>query len=121
MPADVHEELNEYFIDKFGWAARSEGLFTTGSIQFAKIYGTVFQIYPADDYQFLWSPAIQDLYMEFVQEVNLDEGEDEDLAITDFCLDAVSSYKDNNLVRAMKSGREIMLQCEEYAAVAVGI
>jgi len=60
-----HEAFNEVFKDKFGWYARSEGLFTTGNYSTAKSYGgKVYIIFPAGRYKYVWSSVITDLYRE---------------------------------------------------------
>jgi len=126
MPKDVHEMLDFYFFDKFGWKPRSSALFVTGEYAQANEYGDVFKIYPTDGYKFLWSPSISDLFKEFHAEfgnsiVRNNVGAQERRnkirqRILEFCIDSVDSYIDTNLLAAIKSGNEIMIQCEQYAA-----
>lgn len=66
FPKDISSELHETFDDmfkaKFGWYARSEGVFCTSNQIMAKAYGHVNFFFPVGKYQYIWSPKIDDLY-----------------------------------------------------------
>ena len=66
IPKDMsllgHKILNAYFKDQYGVAARSESLFTTPDDQVAARYGKSFEIFPMDDFDYLWSPFLDDAY-----------------------------------------------------------
>lgn len=60
MPIEIHNKYDELFLEKFGWKARSEGVFVAGGDRTS--YGTPFFFFPVNGYKFIWSPAIFDLY-----------------------------------------------------------
>ena len=57
-----HAILNEFFKKAFGVAARSESLFVTPSRGIASGYGVAYEIFPLDDFDYIWSPILQDAY-----------------------------------------------------------
>ena len=73
-PKDTTEELHTLvdisFKKRFGWNARSEGIFCTGSIKEALDYGnTIGIIFPVDGFKYLWSHKIRDLYSDQLQNI----------------------------------------------------
>jgi hypothetical protein len=60
-PPEMHEFLDDMFLKKFGWKARSEGVFASINEQMGSIYGYPFVIFPVGNYKLLWSPLIRDL------------------------------------------------------------
>jgi len=66
-PENKHNTLDKLFNDKFGWKARSNAVFCTGSIENALRYshnGLTHMIFPIGKYKYLWNPRIIDLYTE---------------------------------------------------------
>ena len=63
MPYSKHEELDLYFLDEFGWPARSQGLFATTAIGITNQYGDPGLCFPAGKFQYIWNPYINDLYI----------------------------------------------------------
>ena len=58
---EFHDFCDKYFLKKFGWAARSGGVFAkTGHI--SRIYGTPYLFFPVDGFKFIWSPKVSDLF-----------------------------------------------------------
>ncbi len=66
-PKEIHNALDKGFKDKFGWKSRSEGVFVTGDNKMTEIYGDTFIFYPVDGWKFIWSPDVNDLYIDFVE------------------------------------------------------
>lgn len=65
-PPELHKLLDWEFKRRFGWYARSEGVFVTGYYQDAKAYGTaIYMVFPIGRYDYIWSPKVKDLYEEF--------------------------------------------------------
>ena len=62
MPPDVHKALNDFFESKFGWRARDNGLFVTGSDSDAKQYGTIYAAFPIGKFKTLWTSDTSDLF-----------------------------------------------------------
>jgi hypothetical protein len=65
-PKDMHKELHNIldngFKKKFGWKARSEGVFVNPSQEMLVEYGLAYMFFPIGKFKFVWSPEIKDLY-----------------------------------------------------------
>jgi hypothetical protein len=63
---EIHELLDDLFLKKFGWRARSQGVFTIGdkSKISQKGYGHHHIFFPIGKYKYLWSPLVEDLYVQ---------------------------------------------------------
>lgn len=57
-----HQYLDDIFNKKFGWKARSNGIFCTGNGMQALEYGELFVIFPIGKFDILWSEAVDDLW-----------------------------------------------------------
>lgn len=67
----LHEMMDNYFLRRFGWRARSRGVFCSGSMNVAKEYGnTTGIIFPADGFKYLWSRRIKDLYSDQLESID---------------------------------------------------
>jgi hypothetical protein len=112
MDYNIHELYDKAFYDKFGWKARSEGVFATTDHYDVKIaYGTPYYFWPFDGFKFIWSNRIKDLYNYTVFEIN----DFSDIpVIVDFVNDTVKLYKDTDLKRALECEVEIMFKCKAY-------
>jgi hypothetical protein len=121
-PVEYHELLDDKFESKFGWRARSEGVFATSDYGQATAYGHVYLFFPIGSFKFIWSPKIRDLYME-IDEIADDVrsvGEDEDVirkAVIIGIDHMAKTYTDSSLKMAVKSGHEIMFKCNSYYLV----
>jgi hypothetical protein len=62
MPPGLHNKFDEEFANKFGWHARSEGVFTTTSRRTAATYGRAYIFFPTGHYEYIWSDEVDDLY-----------------------------------------------------------
>ncbi|MFW6129888.1 MAG: hypothetical protein ACOC56_01815, partial [Atribacterota bacterium] len=111
----VHDILDEKFKKKFGWKARSEGVFVVGNASEAGTYsmGEVFLFFPAGNYKYIWSPTINDLYLYSDFIITMPEKFDKIL----------ESYTDKDLKKYMNNQtfycKEIMFKCNEYYLVHV--
>ena len=64
-PYAIHDMLDGFFKDRFGWNARSEGVFCTGNLSTALFYAGVNgvnSVWPIGNFKYLWSPDISDLF-----------------------------------------------------------
>jgi len=65
-PKDMDETTSEYldnlFKKKFGWYARSAGIFATANVFDTYEYGKPFLFFPIGKYKYIWSPVVNDLY-----------------------------------------------------------
>uniref|UniRef100_A0A6M3IR11 Uncharacterized protein n=2 Tax=viral metagenome TaxID=1070528 RepID=A0A6M3IR11_9ZZZZ len=63
MPVDIHNDFDFLFRKKFGWKARSEGIFATSKYNDADNYGSFCYIFiPIGNFKFIWSKKVNDLY-----------------------------------------------------------
>jgi len=113
----IQDFVDEFFIKKFGWAPRRTGVFATGEASFAADFGSIWKIYPSNGFRFLWSPDVRDLFdvadfpgrgKKTVEDVNiyLDD-------------EILPTYINSDLISAIKSGHEIMINCDQYGGELV--
>lgn len=144
MPAKPHKLLDDLFLQKFRFRARSQGVFISGDIRQTFAYGETFMIFPVGQYKYVWSDKIRDLsidiYKHEYQEENSVTYERElrkspDLKGTpevmaeiekmvkarnrDVIWRVVGMYHSDNLGLALKDKKEIMFGCESYVYVPV--
>lgn len=106
---ETHNAIDDWFLKKFGFKARSETVFVTGDYKTAKKYGKVYAVFPIGEFKFVWSPDIKDLGEEV--------GNDDIADIHDILDD--SYFDDDHLGIAIGSKNEIMIKCKEYYAVPI--
>ena len=83
----IHNDLNDEFQRQFGYPARSNSIFCTGSDMTAESYGVPYMIFPIGKYKYLWNPDIEDLYIYINRE------------LSDFNKDISKSYRENTLLQ----------------------
>ena len=113
-----HQAADEWFRSKFGIAYRSGGVFVTPMTLSAGAYGAspdhVMRVIPMSEYRYCWSPKVTDLLFaanRFSEATNS--------AIEGFLNDA--NYREGDLQSAYDMGVEIMLHCEMYLAIPIGL
>ena len=126
MPHSLHQFINGYFKKNYGAAFRS-AIFATGSSGSAGEYGEMYIIFPAGEFQYLWSPDYEDLYsitseygfdqiapssMSNEEKVEWQENAKE--ALQD---EVLSSYQTDKLEAAIDSSHEIMIRCSHYYGI----
>lgn len=137
-PTDTPIVIQNLFDDicksLFGWNPRSSGLFVTGDKYHASTYGTVYTIWPIGKFRFIWSPKVYDFYSWMREQAGqfkisrglVDVSLDKDYIIKlpafqgELKTKIKKEYKDKNIISAIKSDQEIMIQCKEYYAKALG-
>ena len=118
LPRDSNQSLhNKYdglFQEKFGWKARSEALFCSGSMSKAAAYGEPYMIFPVGKYKYIWSPRVADIFtwIELGHSYWRDFRSPEDADRW-----AMKTYTDKDLPKALKSKNEIMIGGNQYIAV----
>ena len=120
-PIEIHKELDKLFKNEFGWKVRSEGVFCSGSIT-SSIYGNLYYMFPIGKFEYVWSPDIKDLTVELERFDVLLSQDDKwyttNIKETDEILSQlIYTYKDDNFLKALESGKEIALKCDKYYAV----
>jgi hypothetical protein len=61
-PRWLHNIFDEAFKKKFGWKARSEGVFASASTYQSEVYGKSYLIFPIGDFKFVYSHHVVDLF-----------------------------------------------------------
>lgn len=112
-PKWIHEIADQWFFDNFGVRYRSEALFCTGDKSVALYYGNIYPVVPVDEFRFCWSPVIEDFYGT-VSKLKLEQGDSTEV----FRLLETANYTDQDLIKAIESGSEIMLHAPSYLVLA---
>lgn len=123
-PDEQHRKTNEFFKSKFGHECRN-WMFVTGSSNMARGYGELFTIFPIGDFQYLWSPQIEDFANkteEFRTEIRMQDRQlpydmvkSEAQAKMDAFIREPGVWNFNTRIgAALKSGHEIMLDCKSF-------
>jgi hypothetical protein len=121
----IHNAVNEFFTEKFGWPARN-GLFVSGDARQALIYGKVYAIFPVGEFKCLWSPDVDDLtstydiYQTEARRVHgLQDDKVEEYA-EEKTLELVKEealWYDDQVRRGLSTKREIMIHCNSFYAM----
>lgn len=114
-PVAAHDIMNNFFKEKFGWAAR-DGMFATGSRSLASQFGPLHAVFPIGDFNFLWSPEIKDATADFyIGDFNNEQWEEDEGLIAGFESKlAHTKWKTDDLPAAINSKGEIMIDCDAY-------
>ncbi len=114
---ELHKLADDFFLEQFGWRARSQGVFATGSKSSAGQYGQVFVMVPIGPTRFVWSPKVEDMFAYYVDHYD-ESGRDPEAAFAFPKEMPNMSYKDNDLKAAIDSNHEIMFDCSKYLLIA---
>jgi hypothetical protein len=130
-----HKLADNWFKEKFGIKFRSNHVvFSTSDVISSKIYGTPHIFIPKGNFQFCWSPFVEDfinlppLYDEIINGIakklkiekykvstnDVDEYRKEINAEMLKTRLEISNYQTTNLQSAIDYGNEIMFHCKEY-------
>ena len=112
----THDRFNAYFQEKFGAPFRNS-LHTSGDGGHASSYGNLFEIYPIGDFEFVWSPKVNDIAFDVIFPpvggfTNVPRSQE----VINKKLDTMQ-YTNKNLIGAIESGNEIMIRSKSYYAV----
>jgi len=110
-PIKLHDQANDFFIKKFGWAGRN-GVFASHLIQ-ALQYGRdatgTYLFFPIKEYKFIWSPEIDDFWIDLIDDVGIFDQKYFNMML--------KTYIDTDLSKAIDLQGEIMFKCESYYLV----
>ena len=132
-PIGDHKLIDQWFFDQFGIRFRSDHImFATGHIMVGH-YGKAHNVIPIGDFQFCWSPVINDVLNDIkpaMYEIHNEIGEKyrdkekypqslielRDIVKNEMILTRLErgKYQTTNLPDAIKSGNEVMIHCKEY-------
>jgi len=118
-PKEIHRMMDDLFKKKFGWKARSEGVFTSSDIsQLENVYGEPYMFFPIGNYKYVYHPTIRDIFMEMDNYKYIDiDGNVNIKAIEIYLSEHIPKYKNNNLHIAYKNGVEVAFKCKSYYLV----
>jgi len=100
----TRDKINLELKEKFGFDRSTNVKFGTGDYATASNYGYGYMIFPIGNFQYIWSPKIQNLNVWF----RTHDKDDKTIQ------KAVNSYKNKNLKKAIKSKNEIAIFCKSY-------
>lgn len=123
------QEFQNLIFRKAGLIAnRSNSLFTTGNTEHARSFGNTCVVFPIGKFNYTWSPYIRDGYEMLDRQYTLPSGEKFGSSIYDKLDDSAFDAEeyansmqkaleyqgdDGSLIKAIKSGNEIMIHCHE--------
>ena len=117
MELNLHDKLNELFVEKFGEPFRN-ALFATGDEEQADFYGTIYAMIPVGEFTFCWSPKLRDLQTKW-EDI---EGQP---SLTNAYRPSVflntvadSDYQTTNMKAAINSEHEIMIRCDSVLGMS---
>lgn len=115
---NFHNAADEWFLKRFGVPYRSAGVCVTALKLTAQAYAAspthVMRVVPLTAYRYCWSPKVSDLL--FKARELADAGVHEINAFLD-----AADYTEAGLEDAFNAGSEVMLHCERYIAVPIGL
>lgn len=111
-PADIHNFMNQLFVEAFGYPYRN-GIFTTSSQSTAAAYGTVCVVFPIGELKFIWSKSINDLFYQIDEIYSKEAYDDVDTInqnpqLKQEFVELVNTYQSNNLADAINVRHEII-------------
>lgn len=112
-PEEIHNAIDEWFENKFGFKARSQTMFVFGqNIKRHTLsqYGKGCIVFPIGPIKYAWSNRIYDLYAKFNGAEEM-----EDIRTMIDALER-AAYTDDQLSAAVKLDKEIMMECSGYYA-----
>lgn len=126
----THSFLNSEFTKLYGAPFRN-AMFMSGSARDTLRYGHTFQVFPVGQFKFIWSPTVNDLWVEardLRRAYAMPDGhgnEEEQLKNQKYKADVkkefhekvIATYQTGDMKAALASGKEIMVRCKQYYAV----
>lgn len=126
-PEKIQKMVDAKFYKEFGWKPRSQGVFATGSLEFADNYGTTYLFLPIGNFHFVWSKDVEDFFLDIpwqetyskkyndaVGEWDIKFAPGHTQKINDLIDEHITGFRDNDLKGAAASGHEIMFDCDRY-------
>jgi hypothetical protein len=68
-PQEIHSIWDGEFKKKFGWKARSEGVFVTSDAVMAENFGRLYLFFPIGPYKYVWSDKYMDVTNDMDREI----------------------------------------------------
>ncbi len=127
----AHDLFDSYTLEKFGWKTRSDTLFVTGdyyrSMDYAYDQYNVYLVFPIGNFKFVYSELVDDFYagVEDIPEVEETIKNHQTYIPTEeyrkdvYTFFDTLEYDNTQFESAIKSGNEIMLNCNNYYIIRV--
>lgn len=107
-PMTIHKESDKIFKEKFGWKARSEGVFASTSYHVGS-YGKVWMFFPIGNFKYVWSPTVTDWWIAVEDAIGHKPTQG---MMDNFLPELINKYTDKDLKKASPySTREFMFYC----------
>jgi len=124
----VHNITDQWMLEQFGWKPRSQGLFVCGNVGLAGYYGKVCAVFPRGEFQYVWSPVINDLTAWIGNAIGTVPKSEEELRDYNSMiqkiielLEAGKWQQNKGMLKCLQNtpGHEITIKCGSYYAVPV--
>lgn len=125
IPAEFHYAVDEWMQNEFDISGRSGSAFVVGdaAIRDVYTYGDAHVAIPQGGFKFLWSPEVNDMLdfytSEAVDHLTYDMSEGDMYSAVEELL-PTKDYRDTDLPGAIKSGNEIMVECDHLLMINLG-
>ena len=95
----IHKIADKFFMKKFGWKPRTQGVFAVGSRTSAMSYGRPYYFFPIGKFRYVWSPIKSDFFLGTnMMKTELERGNIS--KVENEMETRVNSYKDSGLRKA---------------------
>jgi len=115
--SELHDKLGKYSKEHFGWNFRTEGLFTSKSVNDVTTWGHPVIIFPIGKFKYVWNDNVYELYDQYD---NWGWSFDNDVSWR-IVKDELSEYKTTNLNRYLSSSNtsvsECIINCDKYYTI----
>jgi len=110
----MHAIIDDYFYEKFGLRARTQGVFGYGQEgrKYVEEFGEPYAVFPIGDFKYVWSPKVKDLTYN-MWSLTSEQQKAADPAFMKEYLDS-KKYKTNGLKAALKTDHEISVLCNKF-------
>jgi len=98
-PLELHNMLDDFFLEKFGWRARSNALFCWPLRFISGFISGKWLVFPAGNYKYIWSNKAVDIFADTY-------------SFNDFKRNFSDSYTDKNIKKSMIYEHELMVNCK---------
>ena len=114
-PTHIHNAINDIFLKKFGWKARSQGLFCWSNKFISHFLLGKWMVFPAGNYKYLWSTKVDDLWAALGDIASINAEKNVEYFEDHF----LNTYYNDKIKMSFKYEHEIMVKCDYSYLVKV--